>query len=316
MSETSEFFVAGGTLRADSPSYVTRSADDELFSSLLSGEFCYVLTPRQMGKSSLMVRTAHRLRAQGSCVVRIDLSSIGTVTSAEWYLGLLSRIRRELHLTVDVPAWWQSQPLSAPQNFLTFLREVALTECAEPIVIFIDEIDSTLNLDFRDDFFAAIRASYNGRANEPRYNRLTFAFLGVATPTELIRDRKRTPFNIGRRIDLQEFGYQEAQPLLKQLAAIFPNHAAAILYRVFHWTNGHPYLTQKLCLEIADQTTTMWDNHTVDALVEQALLSTDGRKDTNLIFIEDRILNSLPRGAPCHAAALPADLHGEINCRR
>lgn len=286
-----EFFVVGGTLRADSPSYVTRAADDELFSSLVAGEFCYVLTPRQMGKSSLMVRTAQRLRAQDIRVVRIDLTSIGTVTSDEWYLGLLSRIRSELRLTVDVQAWWQAQPLSAPQNFLAFLRTMVLAEQPKPIVIFIDEIDSTLNLDFRDDFFAAIRAVYNGRANEMRYNRLTFAFLGVATPTELIRDRKRAPFNIGRRIDLHEFGYQEARPLLVCLEALFPTNATAILHRIFHWTNGHPYLTQKLCLAIAGQATTPWDDQTVDALVAQTLLSADGRKDTNLLFIQDRILS-------------------------
>jgi hypothetical protein len=51
-----DFFVAGGTLRPGTASYVTRPTDDELFHMTLAGEFCFVLTPRQMGKSSLMVR--------------------------------------------------------------------------------------------------------------------------------------------------------------------------------------------------------------------------------------------------------------------
>lgn len=63
--DSSDFFVAGGTLRAQSPSYVTRPADSDLLNHLLAGEFCYVLTARQMGKSSLMVRTAQRLQEQG-----------------------------------------------------------------------------------------------------------------------------------------------------------------------------------------------------------------------------------------------------------
>jgi hypothetical protein len=58
---------------------------------------------------------------------------------------------------------------------------------SENIVIFIDEIDSVLGLNFPiDDFFAAIRACYNKRAQNPEYKRLTFVLLGVATPTELI----------------------------------------------------------------------------------------------------------------------------------
>ena len=60
MSSETDFFVAGGTLRTSDPSYVTRPADAELLQQLQAGEFCYVLTPRQMGKSSLMVRTAQR----------------------------------------------------------------------------------------------------------------------------------------------------------------------------------------------------------------------------------------------------------------
>ena len=59
------FFVTGGNLRVDAPCYVPRQADHDLLEGLLRGEFCYVLTSRQMGKSSLMVRTAQRLRGRG-----------------------------------------------------------------------------------------------------------------------------------------------------------------------------------------------------------------------------------------------------------
>src|SRR5262249_46298299 len=141
--------------------------------------------------------------------------SIGTVAQEEWYLGLLSRLRSELRLAeVDVQAWWQANAqLSAAQRFTNFLRDQVLTTITAPVVIFIDEIDATLGLAFRDDFFAAIRAIYNARANEPVYDRLTFTLFGVATPTDLIRDRERTPFNIGQRIELQEFSDADAMPL-------------------------------------------------------------------------------------------------------
>jgi hypothetical protein len=73
-TRAADFFKAGGTLHLNAPSYVTRPADDELFQQALAGQFCYVLTSRQRGKSSLMIRTAERLRQADVRVAIVDLS--------------------------------------------------------------------------------------------------------------------------------------------------------------------------------------------------------------------------------------------------
>jgi hypothetical protein len=89
------FYVTGGTLRQDAPSYVEHQADKDLYGGLLRGEFCYVLTSRQMGKSSLMVHTAARLREDEVQVAILDLTDIGQNLSPEqWYGGLLRRLGR------------------------------------------------------------------------------------------------------------------------------------------------------------------------------------------------------------------------------
>jgi tetratricopeptide (TPR) repeat protein len=292
-THASDFFVAGGTLRLDAPSYVKRPADEKLFNLALAGEFCYVLTPRQMGKSSLMVRTASRLQEQAVSTAIIDLTEIGTVAVDQWYLGLLSRLKRQLRLSVDPEAWWQERAsLGRVQRFTDFLRDVILTEIEGQVVVFIDEIDTTLKLDFTDDFFAAIRAIYNARADDPEFKRLTFVLLGVATPADLIKDRTRTPFNIGQGITLREFSPSDAAMLQAGLEAVHPGQGEVIFTRIYHWMNGHPYLTQKLCLAVAETEDSDWNDERVDRLVEKLFLSEKARKETNLQFVRDGIKSS------------------------
>ncbi len=289
-----QFFVAGGTLAPDVPSYVTRPADEELYQHILAGEFCYVLTSRQMGKSSLMVRTAKRLQESGQVKpIIIDLTKSGTaqVTPEQWYLMLVKQIANGLRLKTNPLTWWQeNQVLDPVTRFSDFLREVVLTELTASIVIFIDEIDSTLSLDFSvDDFFAAIRAVHNARATDEAYKRLTFVLVGVASPSDLIKDNKRTPFNIGKGVILTDFDPTNATVLQSGLSDLATADSAAILARVYYWTNGHPYLTQKLCQEVF--TAKNVNSQAVDEVVERLFFSEQARKETNLQFVRDRLMH-------------------------
>ncbi|NER99300.1 MAG: CHAT domain-containing protein, partial [Symploca sp. SIO1B1] len=95
-------------------------------------------------------------------------------------------------------------------------------------------------------FFAFIRSCYNQRVDYPGYQRLGFCLIGVATPSDFIQDKNRTPFNIGRAIELSGFKLQEAQPLAQGFAACTDN-TKKVLQEVLFWTGGQPFLTQKLC---------------------------------------------------------------------
>lgn len=297
------FYVAGGPLRSDDPSYVERPADHELWEELERGEYCYVLTPRQMGKSSLMARTARRLRAAGSRVAVVDLTAIGGESSQEeesWYYGLLYRLHKELRPSTPLRAWWGERTgLPAAQRFVEFFREIILAEAegAEAkVVVFLDEIDATLNLGFASSFFAAVRSCCNARSLESVFERLSFVLLGVASPNQLIADAKRTPFNIGRRIELNPFDLAEAEGLAQGLG----DASREILERILYWSGGQPYLTQALCKLAADSgnpstneaETDAGPKKLVDSLVEGRFLTARAlREETHLSNIQDRLLD-------------------------
>lgn len=298
VQENAPFFQVGGTL-PPTATYVERAADEQLRQATLNREYCNVLTARQMGKSSLMVRTVDRLRKEGIHTAALDLTDIGVKLSAnEWYFGLVSRLKDALSLTIDEREWWQQRSQqSVVQRFSDFLRDVILEEIKGSVVIFVDEIDSTLSLPFADDFFASIRAAYNARASDPIYKRLTFVLLGVAWPGDLIKDRTRTPYNIGTSIDLTDFTFEEAKSFLPGLEQTdsAPARAETILEEVLYWTGGHPYLTQKVCAEITKSPKAQWTAEKINELVKRLFLSDEARKESNLQYINDRIQQSSDR---------------------
>src|SRR5882724_7936265 len=243
-----DFYVTGGTLQIDARCYITRQADDDLYVGLTRRNFCYVLTSRQIGKSSLIVRTAMRLREGGSAVAVLDLTAIGqNLTVEQWYDGLLVQMGQELSLADELEAYWLDHKRQSPlQRWMHAIREVVLTRLSTPVIIFIDEIDFVRSLPFStDEFFSAIRALHNSRTIEASLNRLTFCLSGVVSPGDLIRDTHTTPFNLGQRVELTDFTREEAVVFAQGLGRGV-DIASSLLDRVFYWTNGHPYLTQQL----------------------------------------------------------------------
>ncbi|MGD1902537.1 MAG: AAA-like domain-containing protein [Geitlerinemataceae cyanobacterium] len=261
MTAPLQFRYQGGSLYPDDPTYVERDADAELLAALLAGEFCYVLNSRQMGKSSLAVRTQARLEAAGGLCVYLDLSKLQSqVEEAVWYKNLAHSLMKGLKLREGRQwrSWWSEMDFLSPMNRLSELIEsivlpaLATQQPSQPLTIFIDEIDSVLGLEFpADDLFAFIRSCYNARSVNEDYKRLTFCLLGVASPAELIQDMSRTPFNIGKAIRLGGLDFDRAEPKLTPGLAGLADPVAG-LREILGWTGGQPFLTQKVCRLVAE----------------------------------------------------------------
>jgi hypothetical protein len=287
----------GGTVHRGAQSYIVRQADEELLGGLSQGEFCYVLDSRQIGKSSLMLRTAGRLREEGSLAIILDLTALGqNLTAEQWYAGLLGKVAKELwqmdiDLEDELDEFWLAHPQMGPfQRWMSALREVVLAKTQRPVVIFLDEIDAVRSLPFStDEFFAGIREAYNRRTRDPEFKRLTFCLLGVATPSDLMQEARMTPFNIGKRIELKDFTPEEAAFLAAGLGR--DRLAKKLLDRILYWTGGHPYLTQVLCRAVAEDPE-VHNSAGVDRHCEKLFLSPRAReKDDNLLFVSRRVLS-------------------------
>ena len=298
-------YQVGGSLRADSPSYIYRQADHTFYDALRTGKFCYVLNSRQMGKSSLRVQAIRRLTADGFACIFVDLTGMGRqgLTPEKWYAGFIQALVTGSALGLwPWRSWWREQRefLSPCQCLRAFIEEVLCAEIGQPLIIFVDEIDRVLSQSFPlDDFFGLIRYFSEKKVDSPEQYPLTFALLGVASPTELVRERTKSPFNIGQAIALSGFTLEEAQPLQAGLSQPLP-HASAVLQEILGWTNGQPFLTQKLCQLVADAA---HEGHqvNVEAVVRSRVLEQWEAQDEpeHLRTICDRILRHRQTTVPC-----------------
>ena len=116
-------YIYSGTLPFDTPAYVERQADKQLYEQLKIGNYCYVFNSRKMGKSSLRVRVMNKLSQANYVCFELDFSlSDTTISTAEkWYYWISRQIAEKLKLkqsyNFDFEAWWNQLSLSPSNKF-------------------------------------------------------------------------------------------------------------------------------------------------------------------------------------------------------
>ncbi len=255
LDATGEFFTVGAPLHAVRAGYIRRKADDLLYDAIIAGRYAHVLAPDHSGKSSLIAATAARLENNGIKVAVLDLEQIGVRDGGgdpgRWYYNVAYRLLRQLRVRYDLQEWWQDKSvLSNRQRLVDFYSEILLQFVPERIVIFLDEIRCIEELPFADQLLASVRAAHNARTTDPDFSRLSFVLLGECDPLNLIEETELSPFNVTQQVSLPDFTREELDLFATELN-LSEQDAAAALDRIFYWTRGQPYLSQKLARSIA-----------------------------------------------------------------
>ncbi|QDZ39697.1 hypothetical protein FRE64_06965 [Euhalothece natronophila Z-M001] len=133
----------GGSLSSNSPTYVTRQADFDLYHALLNQEYCHIFNARQMGKSSLRKRIKAQLNEQNFACCTIDMSTIcgKEVSKENFYQDLFHNLKVNLKIDpteANYLAWEQNrESFSLERQFIELIEKVILVQIRSPIVIFL-----------------------------------------------------------------------------------------------------------------------------------------------------------------------------------
>jgi DNA-binding SARP family transcriptional activator len=248
----------GGAVPLASPFYVERPADAEFRAAVARGDsIVLVKGARQVGKSSLLARGLDEARQAGSRVVLNDfqLLNLQHLESADTcLLALAESLAEELDLEVAPGEEWDARRGPNP-NFRRYLRREVLGKIECRLVWGLDEVDRLFTCDFGSEIFGLLRALHNERALNPAvpWARLTLA-IAYATEAHLfITDLNQSPFNVGTRLALEDFTFEQLADLNRRYGAPLrePGEAA----RFYRLVGGHPYLARRGLHEFASRGT-------------------------------------------------------------
>ncbi|WP_242041447.1 AAA-like domain-containing protein [Leptolyngbya sp. FACHB-261] len=249
-----------GTMDPESAFYVARPSADPLALETIAqqGVTITIKGPRQMGKSSLLIRTIGAAVEAGKRVAFLDFQLFDQAALAD--AGLFFRrfstwLTRKLRLTNRIEEYWASG-LGHSQCCTDYLECYLLEELASPLVLAMDEVESVLDTDFHTDFFGMLRSWHNNRAITPIWKRLDLVLVTSTEPYQLIENLNQSPFNVGQVIELEDF-------TLAQVADLNLRHGQPLNLeqerQLMTLLGGHPYLVRRALYLVASQQITVAD---------------------------------------------------------
>jgi hypothetical protein len=250
--------VPGGTLDVDDKWYLPRQTDATALALIQQpGQTLTIKGPRQMGKSSLLMRTVKAGMDLGKRVALLDFQLVDEDSKAHadlFFRRFASWIAEQLNLPDSVDTFWNAA-YSSPQNCTRYMEQQILATLGGPCIVAIDETDAIFQTAFSQDFYSMLRGWHNRRADPTRrlWKHLDI-ILSTSTEPQFFIDRPHeSPFNVGVTLRLDDF--QPGQ--VGRLNALHPRPLASRdLDRLYQLVHGHPYLTRKALYLVAGNTPT------------------------------------------------------------
>jgi hypothetical protein len=234
-----------GTMDPQSALYIDRSSDAIALETIArTGVTITIKGPRQMGKSSLLIRTVDAATRAGKRAALLDfqLFDRSALSNADlFFRQFCAWLSDELDLPDRVEEYW-SAPLGNSQRCTRYMGRYVLKELKGPLTLAMDEVESIFDTSFRSDFFGMLRSWHNSRATAPVWRQLDLALVTSTEPYQLIENLNQSPFNVGQVIELADFTPDQVRELNRRHAwPLNPDDER----RLTELLGGHPYLIRR-----------------------------------------------------------------------
>ncbi|MFB2836535.1 AAA-like domain-containing protein [Floridanema evergladense] len=243
LSDMSPSFPSGA-VSLDSPFYIERSPSEEQIYTEISkpGALVRIKAPKEMGKTSLLLRVLDYANSLGYQTVKLNLQQVDQAILSDvnrllrW---LCANITRQLGKEPKLDDYWD-EDIGCKISCTLYLRNYLLELMDSPLVLALDEVNEIFeHPEVAKDFFPLLRSWYEEAKRLPVWQKLR---LIVVHSTEIYipLQLKQSPFNVGLPIQLNSFSLEEVIELAKRYGLDWTNGEEATL--LMGMVGGHPAL--------------------------------------------------------------------------
>jgi hypothetical protein len=247
-----------GLVPIDSPFYIERlPVEPDCYDAVTKPHsLIRVKAPRQMGKTSLLVRILHHARLQGCVTVRLNLQTVESQILNdlnEFLQWICASVTEELDLPDAVAEHW-TETRGVVRRCQRYFEHYLLKNIKQPLVLGLDEVDQVFeHPEIATDFFGMLRDWHEAGKTESIWRKLHLVIVHskeVYIPLSI----NRSPFNVGIPIELRTLNLTEIQELIHRHSV---NLSAAHQQQLIDLVGGHPYLLRAALHQLARGRTTL-----------------------------------------------------------
>jgi len=235
-----------GPVPLNSPFYIERPPlERKVYREVTqSGCVIRIKAPKQMGKSSLVLRLCAFAQKQGYQTVNLNCYQFDSecLTDLNKLLrGLCWQIATELGIEPNFKEKWNEE-IGYNLSSSFYLQNYLLSHCQSPVVLVLNEIDRFFEYPhICKDFFALLRSWCEEARHNPNWQKLRLVIV-YSTEEYISMDINLSPFNIGLPIRLNEFTQAQVEDLARRYG--LNSFEAKDFAPLMSLVGGHPALIQ------------------------------------------------------------------------
>jgi transcriptional regulator with XRE-family HTH domain len=265
-----------GAVPLGSPFYIERTPLEAQIDRELRkpGALVRIKAPREMGKTSLLLRILDTAKSLGYQTVSLNLAQIDEAILSDlnqFLRCICANVARQLQLKPMVDEYWD-EDLGSKISCTSYFQDYLLAKISTPLILAFDEMNHIFeHPQMAKDFLPLLRSWYEESKTLPIWQKLR---LIVVHSTEIYipLQLSQSPFNVGLPIQLNTFSQAEVQQLARcygldwddglgagQLMEMVGGHPALINTALYHLSRRDITLGQ--LLETAPTATGIYHHH-------------------------------------------------------